>query len=475
MALTSEDFLPSSRHYQELGRPGRPASRSGISHYIFRRQFIASCAALAIVSVAALALLTLLTTPAQLQALLTIAPVTEVEDAQSYLLGPPTRSFRENLRNDTKYITSWLNAGWTNDVMTIGNLLYLALITERIPIIPSFIPSHIGPEAPPLPFGHIFDVSRLRKALRTPVLEWHQVKDANDSSLDELGCWAVWPVVEQGAPPRDSFLIPKLNLDLSYTRAPDWVKLTPPGIDDKHASLWSLARLAYPEARESAISQPPDPSPQRQLAIPPDDHLLCYDYLYYTAVTAAWEWNWDYSPVWRFVGQHMHWNATVEKLAEELARRAMNVPNGEPIPPFISIHMRHGDFRIYCNEFTEDQCFVPLPAVAKRVAEVQRELLDKKGINVTHVIMTSDERDPNWWAEVRSYGWNWVDYAAERTVETYGKWYPVLLDAILQSRGAGFVGTEYSTMSLLALRRVQDWNGGAVRMAKWGRPGADDH
>lgn len=475
MALTSEDFLPSSRHYQELGRPGRPASRSGISHYIFRRQFIASCAALAIVSVAALALLTLLTTPAQLQALLTIAPVTEVEDAQSYLLGPPTRSFRENLRNDTKYITSWLNAGWTNDVMTIGNLLYLALITERIPIIPSFIPSHIGPEAPPLPFGHIFDVPRLRKALRTPVLEWHQVKDANDSSLDELGCWAVWPVVEQGAPPRDSFLIPKLNLDLSYTRAPDWVKLTPPGIDDKHASLWSLARLAYPEARESAISQPPDPSPQRQLAIPPDDHLLCYDYLYYTAVTAAWEWNWDYSPVWRFVGQHMHWNATVEKLAEELARRAMNVPNGEPIPPFISIHMRHGDFRIYCNEFTEDQCFVPLPAVAKRVAEVQRELLDKKGINVTHVIMTSDERDPNWWAEVRSYGWNWVDYAAERTVETYGKWYPVLLDAILQSRGAGFVGTEYSTMSLLALRRVQDWNGGAVRMAKWGRPGADDH
>lgn len=30
-----------------------------------------------------------------------------------YVLGPPTQSFRDNLRNDTKYITSWLSAGWS--------------------------------------------------------------------------------------------------------------------------------------------------------------------------------------------------------------------------------------------------------------------------------------------------------------------------------------------------------------------------
>ncbi|KAI6012459.1 hypothetical protein F5J12DRAFT_781406 [Pisolithus orientalis] len=427
MALTSDDALPSRLYqYHDLSRPGRPSTRSGISHYIFRRQFIASCAALAIVSVAALALLTLVTTPTQLQSFLTAAPVTEVEDAQSYLLGPPTQSLRDNLRNDTKYITSWLNAGWISfhPISARRHLLYPSAM---------FLTSHV-----------------LSKALRIPVLEWDQVKDVNSSSLDELGCWAVWPIVEQGAPPRDSFPHSK-------------------------AKSGQLARLAYPEARETAISQPPDPSPQHQVSLPPDDHLLCYDYLYYTAVTSAWEWNWDYSPVWRFVGKHMHWNATLEKLADEHARRAMNISDGEPTPPFISIHMRHGDFRIYCNEFSDDQCFVPLPAVARRVAEVQQELFDKKGINVSHVIMTSDERDPNWWAEVRKYGWTWVDYAAERTVEKYGRWYPVLLDAILQSRGAGFVGTEYSTMSLLALRRVQDWDDGAVRMAKWGRPGADDH
>ena len=30
-----------------------------------------------------------------------------------YVRGPPAASFRDNLRNDTKYITSWISAGWS--------------------------------------------------------------------------------------------------------------------------------------------------------------------------------------------------------------------------------------------------------------------------------------------------------------------------------------------------------------------------
>ncbi|KAG6334539.1 hypothetical protein ID866_4555 [Astraeus odoratus] len=470
------EFLLPSRHYEDADRPSRPSRRLGMPSYISRRQSI-SCVVFVVASFAAFALFTLIIAPSQAGDLLTVVPATEVESEKSYVLGPPTQSFRDNLRNETKYITSWINAGWTNDVMTIGNLLYLAMITERVPIIPKFVPSHIGPEAPPIPFSDVFDVSRLSQALRIPILEWDQVKDSNSSTLDELGCWAVWPVTaeEDGVPPRDSPNVHSLILDISYTRAPAWVKLTPPGSNDKHASLWSLARLSFSEAREQAMSQPPEPSPQHQLSLPPDDHLLCYDYLYYTAVASAFEWSWDYSPVWRFVGRHMYWNTTLEKLAEEHARRAMNVQDNEPTPPYISIHVRHGDFRVYCNDLPEDQCWAPISAIARRVAEVQQELLERKGINVTNVIMTSDERDPNWWAQVRERGWTWVDYAAERTVEKYGRWYPLLLDAVLQSGGAGFVGTEYSTMTTVALRRVQDWNDGAVRMTKWGWPGADDH
>ena len=45
--------------------------------------------------------------------------------------------------------------------------------------------------------------------------------------------------------------------------------------------------------------------------------------------------------------------------------------------------------------------------------------------------------------------------------------YPVFLDAAAQSLGAGFVGTYRSTMSLMAARRVVDWNGGVSREINW--------
>lgn len=112
------------------------------------------------------------------------------------LNGPPASSFRDNLKSGEKYITSWISAGWTNDVMTYGNLIYLALITDRIPILPMFTPSHIGGGVPPIAFGEVFDVPRLRKLLGKPVLEWREVKDERSDVMDELGCWNLWQAVQ---------------------------------------------------------------------------------------------------------------------------------------------------------------------------------------------------------------------------------------------------------------------------------------
>lgn len=46
------------------------------------------------------------------------------QDYSPYVLGPPTQSFRDNLRNDTKYITSWLSAGWSTLHCTPSAPLY---------------------------------------------------------------------------------------------------------------------------------------------------------------------------------------------------------------------------------------------------------------------------------------------------------------------------------------------------------------
>ncbi|OBZ78653.1 hypothetical protein A0H81_00005 [Grifola frondosa] len=87
---------------------------------------------------------------------------------ENYFTSPATVHFRDSLHNDTQYITSFLSAGFTNDVMTLGNLIYLGLITSRVPILPPFT-SYLGSDVEPLPFSEIFDVPRLILALNAPV------------------------------------------------------------------------------------------------------------------------------------------------------------------------------------------------------------------------------------------------------------------------------------------------------------------
>jgi hypothetical protein len=71
-----------------------------------------------------------------------------------------------------------------------------------------------------------------------------------------------------------------MSLDISYTRAPDWIKLIPKADYDKHTTFWALASLAYPDVGNEELV-PPYPSEHHQVSLPPNYHFLCYDYLYY--------------------------------------------------------------------------------------------------------------------------------------------------------------------------------------------------
>jgi len=391
----------------------------------------------------------------------------------SVLKGEPTMSFKDNLRSDTQYITSWVSAGWTNDVFTYINLIYLGLITDRVPIIPEFIPSHIGGHVPPIPFGEVFDVPRLRKELGKPVLEWREVKNHNSTFVDDIGCWNTWEAVQyREAYPRRSRIPDDLNLDISYTKAPDWIKMTPGYEHDQHVTFWSLATLAFPTTRAANLV-PPLPSPKHNLSLPPDEHLLCYDYLYYVSAHQPFEMEYDYSPAWRYVGQYMHWTPALEKLANDYVRQAVGTHENGPIPPFISVHVRHYDFEVWCGGTPVQECFASLPVIARRVREVQDEIRERTGMTVNHVVMTSDERNATWWREVAEMGWFTPDHS--NTKALYGDWYPVLIDAVIQSQGVGFVGTDRSTMSIVAARRAESWQKAPSRLVKWGSPTADDH
>ncbi|TBU63759.1 hypothetical protein BD310DRAFT_808030 [Dichomitus squalens] len=404
-------------------------------------------------------------------------PVSEEEYSYSpRLVGPPTQSFRDNLRNDTKYITSWPSAGWTNDVMTYANLIYLGSLTERVPIIPMFTPSHIGGDAAPIPFGEVFDVPRFIEESGIEIVEWDEVKDPESNVVDDLGCWNIWEAVQyREHHPRPSAAPDWLKLDLSYTKAPDWVKLIPNYEHDSCSTFMALTRLSYPEERSRNIGHAL-PSPLHNAVLDPEEHVLCYDYLYYACAQQSYEYDFDYAPMWRYVLRHFHWTQRIELITQQYVREVFELPPGTNMPPFIAVHIRHGDFSNWCwaAENPED-CFAPISAIERRVKEVQDELRERKGLDVDRIFISSDEKDPAWWDQIKALGWRTVDHDAMRTAAVYGRWYPVIIDAAIQSAAVGFVGTDRSTYSIVSRRRVQSWQDGVTRVLKWGFKGADDH
>lgn len=62
-----------------------------------------------------------------------------------------------------------------------------------MPIVPHFTPSHIniGAKAPvpPLPFGDVFDLPRMRNLTGKAILEWIDVKDPESGVVEDVGCW----------------------------------------------------------------------------------------------------------------------------------------------------------------------------------------------------------------------------------------------------------------------------------------------
>ncbi|KAJ3523233.1 hypothetical protein NMY22_g11534 [Coprinellus aureogranulatus] len=395
-------------------------------------------------------------------------------DPSQNLLGEPSLRFRDNLRNDTHYITSWANAGFTNQFISIVNLLYLASLTGRVPIIPPFAPDqHISREAGIITFGEIFNLTHLRTTMRTSILEWHNVKDLPSSSagdsyntpeVEDIGCWSTRMEAADTAIPAETH-IRHLGLDPSYTRVPNFVRMKPHEPDDNHVSFSKLAAVIYPKRPYIDASQYPlmAQSPLRQHRLPPDERLTCFDTLYYaTSGADVYEWRFSFSPAWNSVGQHVLFNREFVERSSEYIRRAFDLEYLEEIPPFIAIHIRHGDFGDNCG--IPGHCLDSLDAFAAAVKRQEKMLLSKKGIEVRHWLVSSDETDQGFWDEVNALGWSRFDHEEERTLERYGEWQTPLVDVVAHSLAAGFVGTEDSTFSLVGGRRVEDWNGGTYEL-----------
>ncbi|KZT51339.1 hypothetical protein CALCODRAFT_487998 [Calocera cornea HHB12733] len=387
-----------------------------------------------------------------------------VFNVHDYVKGPPTPLFRDNLKDNVKYITTWVAGGWTNDVIAVTHLLFLAHLSGRVPVLPRFTPTHFPKSAGTMRFSDIFDIPRLERALNMPILEWDDIKIAHENvsyvPREDLGCWSSWMAGgEENNQPRDTENPKLLGLNVQYTPVPRGNKMY--GAGDWHLLFGRLLQLAYPSGRAAALNEV---KPLKKLT--PDEHMVCFDWLYYTGLDRSFEWEYDYSPEWQLVAKYMRWNPKLEAVADQYLRRHFGVSAGDVIPPFISVHARRDDFADGCPG-RNASCLPKYDQLKERIYEVQFELWKYNTTQVEHVLVMSDEKDATWWAGINENGWSWIDHKKEDTAEKHGLWYEMLLDVVFHSKGSGFVGTDGSTMSLLAERRVKDWNGGQTARLLW--------
>ncbi|KAK0476829.1 hypothetical protein IW261DRAFT_1490269 [Armillaria novae-zelandiae] len=426
--------------------------------------------------------ITVETTPTSDYSVVEATPTLKPWDTSHYVKGTPGPNFRDNLLRDKSYLTAWCLGGFTNLFMCQVNTIYLGIISDRIPVIPPFSPSHhVSDEAGIIAFGDVFNLTRLRDFLQSPIIEWCDIKTPLEklgdpaASWEKLGCWSVKSRNEADPSPDYNFAR-SLALDLSYTRVPDKMYHTS-ALNEPHTNFWNLASLIYPV--QPAFGDQTFPllkASAKGEREPPDRHLTCIDTMYYVGSGAdSFEWFRPWSPAWRTVGKQLRFTDHMEQLGKQYAAKVFDVAPNE-LPPFIAVHVRHGDFKGNCWATDNvKECYADLAAFVRRVEEMQAELREKLGLDVIHVLISTDEKDEEFWEEVDYLGWGYVDHEQEGTVKTYGEWYRPIIDIVIHSLAVGFVGTDGSTLSLVSSKRVEAWNNGVTQMVKWGFAGADNH
>ncbi len=59
---------------------------------------------------------------------------------------------------------------------------------------------------------------------------------------------------------------------------------------------------------------------------------MCFDCMYYVGNSDAFEWEKEWSPAWKLVGQYLHWHPKMLRLAQQYAKNALGVAEDAPLP-----------------------------------------------------------------------------------------------------------------------------------------------
>ncbi|KAG0658108.1 hypothetical protein C6P46_006067 [Rhodotorula mucilaginosa] len=418
----------------------------------------------------------------------------------------PQPTFFSQLVPDVRYITSMSYGGHANQLVGIINLLYLAKVTNRVAIIPTLTPLHFS--GLPQDLSVFYDLDRFVRESGIPAIQLSDLKPfaqdpSQEAATEKISCWSVLERVAGNRNFNDGSMLAH-GMDVR-----NWPLPMEPGpmiwAEDLHEFDYDLgARLAWIKRVNHELLPQRDPpatwkarqdrpnlhenlkdgfDPGRN--DPPSDQVLCLDNTFFIATRVFPPAIPPAAPMvrlrpsegqgWIQAGQYLHFSAHLESLADQYLVALFGLWTKRSIPPFISVHIRRGDFE-QARGLTSIEAFTD---AVQRVRDTldrrmddpaswagaghqhQRYFKGVRGKDYAVVVTTDESMDSDFVRHIRAeLGWRVLDHDHMRTVETLGEWYPTMIDAAVLARGRGFVGTEWSTFSYLAGSRVKFWNGG---------------
>jgi len=367
-----------------------------------------------------------------------------------------------------------------------------------------------------------YDIERFYQDTAIPLVELSKFKwwdFEKPPPVEPLTCWSVLENVADGRNINDgkrdlSLAIAKAvsliafenysgsmavhNIDVKYyplpplTRADDRGKVWFESIHDFDSDWWSRqqwidkvrkeklphVRLSNEATNDTEPRTMPGFDPEH--VEPPTDQTFCLDTTFFFGsrmFPPAYPPARPVEPLrayeghgWIEAGQYLRFSDHLEDLADHYLKRLFDVSKLKNIPPFITVHIRRGDFATERGLTSLDK----YTDAVQRVREKLNWRIDnpegwegpgkgmetyRKGYRAEDyaVVVATDEAPSSDFVKTlkNDLGWKVIDHEFMQTEKEMGEWYPLLIDSAILARGDGFVGTEWSTFSYVAGLRVK--------------------
>lgn len=212
----------------------------------------------------------------------------------------------------------------------------------------------------------------------------------------------------------------------------------------------------------------------------PENHVLCFDHTLYRPEHPTTSHTTTHLDPRDHTAFHTHGKAL--HYLPELQDAALDVVSfvlGNKAP-FIAVHIDAKAQAAECalrhqDAHAEADCAVPKLNTYVQAIERVRILAARGGskkqsreqrvqARASSVLVTTDVTDLAFKGEIAGAGWTLLDFDDLELKQRLGQWPSAVIEGVVHSKAAAFVGTRGSSLSTLSALRVREWRSGPTEL-----------